>query len=85
MPVLLALWSLACNRAPSTVADAFSTILSDKGRDSFKLADLCKANSIDNGTSHDAITDCLNTVALAEIVYKKTPEIWNAALSTTSH
>ena len=39
---------------------------------SFKLADLCEANSIDNGTSHDAITDCLNTIALAEIIYKKT-------------
>ena len=64
--------------------NVFKTILSDKGRDSFKLADLCKANSIDNGTSHDAITDCLNTISLAEIIYKKTPDIWNAALSTTS-
>ena len=64
--------------------NAFKTILSDKGRDSFKLADLCKANSIDNGTSHDAITDCLNTISLAEIIYKKTPEIWNAALLTTA-
>ena len=64
--------------------DVFKTILSEKGRDSFKLADLCKANSIDNGISHDAITDCLNTISLAKIIYKKTPEIWNAALSTTS-
>ena len=64
--------------------DAFKTILSDKGRPSFKLDDLCKANSIDNGTSHDAIIDCLNCISLAEMIYKKTPEIWNAALSTTS-
>ena len=64
--------------------DAFKTNLSDKGRPSFKLEDLCKANSIDNGTSHDAITDCLNTISLAEIIYKKTPDIWNAALLTTN-
>ena len=64
--------------------DAFKTILSDKGRPSFKLEDLCKANSIDNGVTHDAVTDCLNTTSLAEIIYKKTPEIWNAALLTTS-
>ena len=55
-----------------------------KERPSFKLEDLCKANSIDNGTSHDAITDCLNTISLAEIIYKKTPDIWNAALLTTN-
>ena len=64
--------------------DAFKTVLTDKGRPSFKLEDLCKANSIDNGTSHDAITDCLNTISLAEIIFKKTPDIWNAALLTTT-
>ena len=63
---------------------AFKTILSDKGRPSFRLEDLCKANSINNGTSHDAITDCLNTISLAEIIYKKTPEIWDAALNTAA-
>ena len=64
--------------------DAFKTILSDKGRPSFKLEDLCKANLIDNGTSHDAIVDCFNCLAVADIIYKKTPEIWEAALLTTA-
>ena len=64
--------------------NSLKTILSEKGRPSFKLDDLCKANSINNGTSHDAITDCLNTIAVADIIYKKTPEIWNAALNTAS-
>ena len=63
---------------------AFKTILSDKGRPSFRLEDLCKANSINNGNSHDAITDCLNTISLAQIIYKKTPEIWDAALNTAA-
>ena len=63
---------------------AFKTILSDKGRPSFRLEDLCKANSINNGNSHDAITDYLNTISLAQIIYKKTPEIWDASLNTAA-
>ena len=64
--------------------NGLKTILSEKKRDSFKLDDLCKANSIDNGISHDAVTDCLNTISVAEIIYKKTNNIWNDALITTS-
>ena len=64
--------------------DAIKTKLSEKGRDSFKLADLSEANNINNGTSHEAITDCLNTISLSEIIYKKTNDIWNDALITAS-
>ena len=64
--------------------DAIKTKLSEKGRDSFKLVDLCEANNIDNGTSHEAITDCLNTISISEIIYKKTNSIWKDALITTS-
>ena len=64
--------------------NALKTKLSEKGRPSFKLVDLCEANSIDNGTSHDAMTDCLNTIAVAEIIYKKTNHIWRDALITTN-
>ena len=64
--------------------NALKTKLSEKGRPSFKLVDLCEANSINNGTSHDAMTDCLNTIAVADIIYKKTNDIWKDALITTS-
>jgi len=64
--------------------DAIKTKLSEKGRDSFKLVDLCEANNINNGTSHDAVTDCLNTIALSKIIYEKTNSIWHDALVTTS-
>ena len=64
--------------------DGIKTILSEKKRDSFKLVDLCKANSIDNGTSHNAVIDCLNTLSIADIIYKKTNNIWNDALITTN-
>ena len=72
-------------RASKFVDDnGIKTKLSEKGRPSFKLVDLCEANSIDNGTSHDAVTDCLNTIAIAEIIYKKTNNVWNDALITTN-
>ena len=64
--------------------DAIKTKLSEKGRDSFKLVDLCEANNINNGTSHEAITDCLNTISISEIIYKKTNSIWKDALITAS-
>jgi exodeoxyribonuclease I len=64
--------------------NGLKTILSVKNRNSFKLVDLCTANLIDNGASHDAVTDCLNTIGIAEIIYKKTNDIWNDALITTS-
>ena len=64
--------------------DVIKTKLSEKGRDSFKLADLCEANNINNGTSHEAITDCLNTISISEIIYKKTNSIWKDALITTN-
>ena len=51
--------------------DAIKTKLSEKGRVSFKLTDLSEANNINNGTSHQAITDVLNTISLSAIIYKK--------------
>ena len=64
--------------------NGLKTKLSEKGRPSFKLVDLCEANSIDNGVSHNAVIDCINTLAIADIIYKKTNNIWNDALITTS-
>ena len=64
--------------------DSIQTILNEKNRDSFKLADLSTANKINNGTSHDAITDCLNSIDLAKIIFKKTNDIWNDALLLTT-
>jgi len=64
--------------------DAIKTILNDKNRHSFKLSDLSIANNIDNGTSHDAITDCSNTIDVAKIIYEKTNNVWNDALLLTT-
>ena len=64
--------------------DAIKTKLSEKGRDSFKLVDLSEANNIDNGTSHDPVVDCLNTISISEIIYKKTNSIWKDALITAN-
>ena len=61
---------------------SLKTILNEKNRPSFKLSDLSEANEIDNGESHDAITDCLNTIELAKLVKKNSEKIWNDSMIT---
>ena len=75
---------LECSCLRACVHDSIQTILNEKNRDSFKLSDLSTANKINNGTSHDAITDCLNSIDLAKIIFKKTNHIWNDALLLTT-
>ena len=58
--------------------------MSEKNRPSFKLSDLSTANDINNGTSHDALNDCLNTIDLARIILKNTNDIWNDSLKLTT-
>ena len=76
---------LNCARACKFVDDnGLNTKLSEKNRPSFKLVDLCEANNIKNGDSHDAGVDVSNTISLAQIIQKKTKNVWDAALLTTS-
>ena len=70
--------------AKFTKDNTLKTILNDKNRPSFKLSDLSIANEIDNGESHDAITDCLNTVEIAKLVKEKNQKTWEDALITTT-
>lgn len=64
--------------------DSINTIMSEKNRPSFKLSDLSIANNIDNGESHDALNDCLNTIDLARIIFNKSNKIWNDSLKSTT-
>ena len=53
-------------------------------RPSFKLVNLCEANDINNGTSHNALVDTLNTHAIGKIIYNNAKPLWDIALTTTS-
>ena len=65
--------------------NSIKTQLSKKtNRPSFKLADLCEANNIDNGTSHNALVDTLNTHGVGRIIYNNAKKIWDDALITSS-
>ena len=70
--------------AKFTNVDSIKTIMSEKNRPSFKLSDLSTANDINNGESHDALNDCLNTIDLARIILKNTNDIWNDSLKLTT-
>ena len=76
---------LNVSRAAKFADDSsIKTIMSEKNRPSFKLSDLSTANNIDNGENHDALNDCLNTIDLARIIFKKTNNIWNDSLKLTT-
>ena len=64
--------------------DSIKTILSDKNRPSFKLSDLSTANNIDNGDHHNSVSDCLNTISVAQLIFNKTNDLWNESLKLTT-
>jgi exodeoxyribonuclease-1 len=65
--------------------NSIKTQLSKKtNRPSFKLVDLCEANNIDNGTSHNALVDTLNTLGIGKVIYDNAKTLWDIALTTTS-
>jgi exodeoxyribonuclease I len=51
-----------------------------KGRPSFKLEDLTRANGIEHGQAHDALADVRATVALARMVKAAQPRLWDFCL-----
>ncbi len=51
-----------------------------KGRPSFKLEDLTRANGIEHGQAHDALADVRATVAMARLVKEAQPRLWSFCL-----
>ena len=58
--------------------------LNEKGKLSFKLDQVAPFNGINDFSAHDAIGDTIATIKLAELIKKKSPELWDASLLTTN-
>ena len=55
-----------------------------KGKPSFKLEALAKANSIEHTEAHTALSDVGATIGVSKMILERCPEIWKLALQTTS-
>lgn len=53
----------------------------DDGSTSFKLEELTKANAIDHGRAHDALSDVIATIEVAKLIKKTQPKLFDYALS----
>lgn len=53
----------------------------DDGNPSFRLEDLAQANGLDTSRAHDALADVDNTLAMARLVARHQPKLWQWALS----
>ena len=51
----------------------------DDGRVSLKLEHLSKANGIDHGQAHDAMSDVYATIGLAKLIKEQQPKLWQWA------
>ena len=49
----------------------------DDGTPSFKLEDLTKANQLDHGQAHDAVSDVKATIALAKLIKQAQPKLYH--------
>lgn len=52
----------------------------DDGRVSLRLEHLSKANNIEHGQAHDAMSDVYATIGLAKLLKEKQPKLWQWAL-----
>jgi exodeoxyribonuclease-1 len=52
----------------------------DDGRPSFKLEHFTRANGLDHGAAHDALSDVQATIALARLVKQRQPKLWDFCL-----
>ena len=50
-----------------------------EGRVSLRLEHLSKANNIDHGQAHDAMSDVYATIGLAQLIREKQPKLWQWA------
>lgn len=58
--------------------------LKEDGTPSFKLEDLTRANQLDHGKAHDALSDVYATIALAKLIKEKQPRLFDYAFSLRS-
>lgn len=58
--------------------------LHDDGKPSFKLEDLCSANGIEHGEAHEALADVYATIALAALIKKAQPGLFDYCLNHRS-
>ncbi len=56
----------------------------DDGRPSFRLEDLARANDLDAEQAHDALADVGTTIAMARLVRRHQPRLWDWALGLRS-
>ena len=53
-------------------------------RPSFKLELIAKANGIEHIKAHDALSDVEATIGVCKLVKERCPDVWAAAMQTTS-
>lgn len=56
----------------------------DDGSPSMRLEDLTKANGIDHGNAHDALSDVYATIAIAKLVKEKQPKLYDYVVNNRS-
>lgn len=56
----------------------------DDGRPSMRLEDLTRANGIEHGNAHDALSDVHATIAMARLVKERQPKLYQYALNNRS-
>lgn len=68
------------------VPGSINVPLSEKGKPSFKLGDVARANDIDlkEEDAHDALADVRATLELARLLKRRVPEIWDQMLHNAS-
>ena len=64
--------------------DSIKIPVNEKGKLVFKLDQVAPLNGITDFSAHDAIGDSIATIRLAELIDKRSPELWEASLLTTS-
>ncbi|MEH6576763.1 MAG: exodeoxyribonuclease I [Amphritea sp.] len=58
--------------------------VNDEGKHSLRLEDLTKANGIDHGQAHDALSDVYATIGMAKLVKERQPKLFQYALNNRS-
>lgn len=64
--------------------DVLRLSLNEKGKPSFKLVDLIKANGLTMGSAHDALADTRATIDLARFLKEVAPEVWDDVFGSRS-
>ncbi len=57
--------------------------LNEKGNAVYKLDKMAPLNGIKHSDAHSALGDCIATMEIAKIIFKKAPNVWKASLLTT--